>query len=605
MISDNFSISRARSRKLKWWFLAVSSALFIVVYASRYSKSLLPIAAATLVSEDLTCIGAGVMAAQGRTSLELAAFACFLGIFVGDILLFLAGRYLGRPAVQCAPLKWFVCAADVERASGWFSRRGAMVIFISRFVPGMRLPTYFAAGLLNTNFWWFALYFSLAAAIWTPLLVGLSKVLGAEVLKSALVANQSLFIRALIAGVAVYLITKLLTRLSTWRGRRMLISSWRRMTRWEFWPPWILYPPVICYVAYLMLKHRSLTLFTAANPAITGGGFVGESKIDILRGLSQAGEFIARATLIDASSNVEARVRKAKCFISENGFGFPIVLKPNQGQRGSGVAIVRSDVELNDYFYRFSSETIIQEYAPGHEFGVFYNRLPGTSKGRIFSITEKRMPVLAGDGISTLEQLILNDERALCMAHFYLEQLRDRLWEVPDEGERVQLVELGTHCRGAIFLDGDWVKTPALEETFDQITKGFDGFYFGRYDVRTPSLEEFKRGKNFKIVELSGVTSEATHIYDPKTSLLTAYKTLFEQWRIAFHIGALNSRHGTQQTPISRLIQLMLDSRASSHQRSSPLVLNGGRIWKLFPEAIAPASKNTVNGSINTFHKKS
>src|SRR5262249_13048040 len=110
------------------------------------------IAAATLVSEDLTCIGAGVMAAQGRIDLGLAVFACFLGVFVGDLLLFLAGRRLGRPAVERAPLKWFIRSENVERASAWFSRRGGAVILASRFTPGMRLPTYFAAGLLRTSF---------------------------------------------------------------------------------------------------------------------------------------------------------------------------------------------------------------------------------------------------------------------------------------------------------------------------------------------------------------------------------------------------------------------------------------------------------------------
>src|SRR5262249_40036839 len=225
MTEKKLSTSVVRPHKLLWLLMAVSLAALIVVYAIRSTELVLPIAAATLVSEDLTCIGAGFAAAQGRISLGLAVFACFLGIFVGDILLFLAGRYLGRPAIQRMPLKWFVRAEDVERASAWFTRRGGGVILISRFVPGMRLPTYFAAGLLNTNFLWFALYFSFAAAIWTPLLVGLSRGLGAEVLKSALIAEQSLFTKALIAGAAAYIITKFIMKLSTWRGRRMLVSS--------------------------------------------------------------------------------------------------------------------------------------------------------------------------------------------------------------------------------------------------------------------------------------------------------------------------------------------------------------------------------------------
>jgi hypothetical protein len=76
----------------------------------------------------------------------------------------------------------------------------------------------------------------------------------------------------------------------------------------------------------------------------------------------------------------------------------------------------------------------------------------------------------------------------------------------------VQLVELGTHCRGAMFLDGGWVKTEALEVAIDRLSKRYDGFYFGRYDIRTPCVEDFRQGRNFKVLELNGVTSEATHL---------------------------------------------------------------------------------------------
>src|SRR5262245_13007994 len=344
----------------------------------------------TLVSEDLTCISAGVMAAQGRIDFGLAVFACFLGIFTGDLLLFLAGRYLGRPAIERAPLKWFIRAEAVERGSAWFSRKGGVVILMSRFAPGMRLPTYFAAGLLHTSFLRFTLYFSLAAAVWTPLLVGLSRALGAEALKSAFLVNQSLFIKALAAGAIVYLVIRLVTKVSTFRGRRLLASSWRRLARWEFWPPWVFYSPVICYVAYLMLKHRGLTVVTAANPAIIGGGFVGEHKMEILRGLSPANGFVARAALVAASRDFNARIRVAENFMAGRGIGFPVVLKPDQGQRGSGVVVVKSQDELNDYLRGAAVDTIIQEYAPGTEFGVFYYRLPGEDRGKIFSITEKR-----------------------------------------------------------------------------------------------------------------------------------------------------------------------------------------------------------------------
>lgn len=171
------------------------------------------------------------------------------------------------------------------------------------------------------------------------------------------------------------------------------------------------------------------------------------------------------------------------------GLRFPVVLKPDAGQRGSGVAIIRSPEQFCDYLTRSSFPAILQEYVPGEEYGVFYYRYPGSAKGQIFSVTEKRMPVLVGDGRSTLKELILADERAVCMSGFYLRKHSDRTHDVPAAGERVQLVEIGTHSRGAIFLDGGETITPALEELVDQIAKTFDGFFFGRFDIRVPSRE--------------------------------------------------------------------------------------------------------------------
>src|SRR5258708_2075795 len=107
--------------------------------------SILLIALGTLVSEDLTCLAVGVWVAQGEVGFLAGTLACLVGIFVGDILLFLLGRFGGRVA-----LKW-IPKERVDRASEWISRKGMSVIFLSRFTPGLRLPTYLAAGLLKTN----------------------------------------------------------------------------------------------------------------------------------------------------------------------------------------------------------------------------------------------------------------------------------------------------------------------------------------------------------------------------------------------------------------------------------------------------------------------
>jgi hypothetical protein len=287
---------------------------------------------------------------------------------------------------------------------------------------------------------------------------------------------------------------------------------------------------------------------------------VGESKHQILEQLKNASPWLPYSTLL-ACGVASQRLAEAEEFMRRHGLQFPVVLKPDAGQRGSGVAIVRSRQQLCEYLTHSSFPAILQEYVPGEEYGVFYYRYPGSERGRVFSVTEKRMPVLRGDGKRTLEELILADDRAVCMSDFYLRKNAERTHEVPAAGESVQLVEIGTHCRGAIFLDGGDTITADLEEVIDRIAKTFDGFFFGRFDIRVPSRRDFIAGRNMKIVELNGVTSEATHIYDPKLSLFDAYRVLFEQWRIAFEIGNLNRARGVRPTSVADLLSLTREYR--------------------------------------------
>ncbi len=339
------------------------------------------------------------------------------------------------------------------------------------------------------------------------------------------------------------------------RQRRLLLSRWRRLTVWEFWPLWMFYPPVILYIIYLGLRHRSMTLFTAANPAMPAGGFIGEEKSKILSDLAaQDDKRLARWQLIPHSPNIEEQIAQLEEFLRKNDLDFPVVLKPNEGQRGLGVSIIHTAEQGRAYLQKAIVDTLIQEYVPGHEFGVFYFRFPGETTGSVFSITTKILPELTGDGRRTIERLILDDDRAVCMAPTYLKWFRKRLSEVPESGKRLPIAELGTHSLGALFLDGGHLNSPALVAAMDSVSKPYEGFYFGRFDIKAPTPEAFREGREIKVLEVNGVTSEATHIYDPKYSLFYAYKTLFEQWRIAFAIGAANRKRGALPVSIGTLL---------------------------------------------------
>src|SRR3954453_17558179 len=134
------------------------------------------IALATFASEDLTCLATGALIAGGNLAFLPGVLACAAGIYFGDLLLYFAGRLVGRPLVRR-----FVTDTRLDGAGQWLAARGAGVVLVSRFTPGLRLPTYVAAGLLKTRFWTFNSYFLMAALLWTPLLVGSAALLGKRI----------------------------------------------------------------------------------------------------------------------------------------------------------------------------------------------------------------------------------------------------------------------------------------------------------------------------------------------------------------------------------------------------------------------------------------
>ncbi|MFO1446704.1 MAG: VTT domain-containing protein [Opitutaceae bacterium] len=512
---------------------------------------LVALALATLASEDLTCIAAGLLVAVGKLDFLPAVLACFVGILAGDLMLVAVGRWGGRPVLTRWPVRRWVTPAGLTRAEHWFRQRGGRLILASRFMPGTRLATYFAAGILRAPWRRVVGWFILSCALWTPLLVGLAAGLGERTL--GWVGTWQKTVPLLLAsGLTAWIAVRGLVHLSTWRGRRLALSRWRRLTRWEFWPSWALYPPVVVYLGWLGWRHRSLRVVTAVNPGMGGGGgLIGESKSAILRGLEggerlakTAGPRVARWRLL-SEGTVAQRAAEVRAFAEGPDGGFPVVLKPDVGERGRGVIIVRRDEDLEPALARSSERLLVQAYVPGVEFGVFYLRRPSEPNGRVFAVTEKRLPDVVGDGRRTLETLILADSRAICQAPLFLERFADRADEVPGPGVRVTLAELGTHCRGALFLDGAEHITPALVEATEACSRRFEGFYFGRYDVRSDSVAAFRQGR-FEIIELNGLTSEATSIYDPRHSVVHAWSVLCRQWAWAFAIGAENRSRGAR-----------------------------------------------------------
>lgn len=324
---------------------------------------------------------------------------------------------------------------------------------------------------------------------------------------------------------------------------------------------WLFYAPVAVWTAWLSVRYGGFRTITAANPGMPDGGVVGESKFDILSRLPH--EWIVPSAMIDRGAT-EQRVAALGACMAARGWPFPVVLKPDVGQRGNGVRLAQTIEDAGSYFARMHDRVVVQPYHPGpFEAGIFYYRMPGEGRGRILTITDKHFPHVTGDGRSSIEDLVWGHPRYRMQARTFLSRVGLRANEVPGAGEVVRLGIAGNHAQGTLFKDGRALLTPALEARIDAIAREYEGFFIGRFDIRYRDRDRFMAGQDLAIVELNGATAECTNIYDPEGTLFSAYRQLFEQWRLVFAIGAANRRRGRRPSSRQRLATLLLSHLSS------------------------------------------
>jgi membrane protein DedA with SNARE-associated domain len=480
----------------------------------------------TFLLEDLALASSLVFVSEGKLSLFTAFMACFLGISIGDLGLYFIGRaasYFG-----------------IEKHFSFFKKyRGQLYqlknssflsysIVISRVIPGTRLPTYVGAGYLKYPFFKFLILTLASVFVWVLV---------------ALLAGATLsyiFMNHWFLGIITFLV--LLNILKTYGPklvnkweRKALRYSWRQWLSFEFWPAWFFYLPLVPYYIFLSIKYRSLFMPFYVYPELKNGGLIGESKWDFLKHFQNN----EPSTLKSLKISQEAEFMEVQELLKKEGFDYPFIIKPDVGQRGFGVRIIRNDFDLTEYLLLSQFERIVQKLSHlPNEAGIFYIRQPTHSTGTIFSITDKKFPFVVGDGSTQLGQLILNDKRARIIASLYFSRLQAQLDSTPEKGEVIRLAECGNHCQGSIFLNGASLVTPELTTEIDRITKQMPNFYFGRLDVRYKDSESLRQGQDIEIVEVNGAGAEATHIWDAKTTLFEAYKTLYKQWALLFLIGS-------------------------------------------------------------------
>ena len=135
----------------------------------------------SFVSEDAATISSALSIFGGPINWPLGSRRVLLG-FGSAILVYSLARCLGKPILQSRWVARFTDPAAIERCQKTFNERGSMALLASRFVPGTRLPTYLAAGLLSMPVTRFAIVTAIAALLWIGGIFAIAKLLGSRAL---------------------------------------------------------------------------------------------------------------------------------------------------------------------------------------------------------------------------------------------------------------------------------------------------------------------------------------------------------------------------------------------------------------------------------------
>lgn len=311
-----------------------------------------------------------------------------------------------------------------------------------------------------------------------------------------------------------------------------------KVFHWEYWPSSLFYIPNIPYGFFLAVKAKHLVFFSAANPGIKSSGNGTESKFQTLSLIPD--EFKPKSIFHGKGENFENTIKK----IREQHIQFPLIAKPDIGFRGLLVQKIHSEIELKNYLQKFKIDFIIQEFITyNNECGIFYSRNPTQKKGIISSITLKKFLTITGDGISTVKELIISDKRAFLYKDLIFENHKELLGTILEKNKEFQLSVIGNHCKGTQFINGNHLISNELSMTFDELNAKIPGWFYGRIDIKYDDFETLKDGKNFKILEINGIISEPTHIYDAqKSTYFSALKSIRNHWKILFEISTTNHK---------------------------------------------------------------
>ena len=312
-------------------------------------------------------------------------------------------------------------------------------------------------------------------------------------------------------------------------------AAFVKFTQWEHWPTMVYYLPLIPFFLWRSLKAGHPFYFAVANPGILYAGSGTESKFKTLSLLPR--NLIPESFLFKRTDPISSLTKS----IRDHELDFPLIVKPDIGFRGYLVKKIHSLEELKKYLQHVQEDVIIQQFIPyENELGIFYHRIPDQNKGKITSVTIKKFMKIKGDGHLNLAQLVQKDNRAYLYTDLFRDIHREQWDQVLNKDEEMILSVIGNHSKGTEFINGNHLINDELEGFIDDACQQIKGWYYGRLDIKYKAYDDLLKGNDFKILEVNGIISEPTHIYDASFENASFYKALQainKHWKIMGNIA--------------------------------------------------------------------
>jgi len=289
-----------------------------------------------------------------------------------------------------------------------------------------------------------------------------------------------------------------------------------------YWVAKLFYYQSLLYYYLNVIRFGSFTYFSAANPAMSYGGMLGDKKSDTYKILPS--NLVPITIVTSNKENYKSELKKA-------GLVFPIFVKPDIGFKGFKVAKIEDEKMLDEFVRSYGEQSfLIQEFvAYQREYSILVYRYPKSGLHGVSSFIEKSYPVIIGDGKQSVGSLIDQHPNPFLKKTWIKKRHANKLNTILSQDEKLVIEEIGNYSRGAKFhslnhlLNQDYNSWAG--RFFDQV----NGIDFCRIDLKADSPVTMLEGQ-YKIIEINGAKGEPLHTYDPKYGIFQIIKEVHKHW---------------------------------------------------------------------------